>query len=389
MAVLDSLYRGCQFEPVKEDLPMKSQAIIVALFFVSLWSSASIAQNELSPEERLKAEAKMNRMKEAFQKQDVDVSFFGKVLDDHDAPVEGARINANIMHFDPDPQKLFGESKTIELISDANGFYSIEHEKGRSFYITSISKEGYDGSMLKEERGFNYSGPGYDEHGTLKPFVANKKFPVVFRIRKQGEISFLLYKTDWVCQISARESGAERGYDFIRDMPVRDLAKPFFDGEPLASDLLMRATLNAEDAKWTVVLSSGTAGGGIIVSDQLLYEAPETGYQSQYIFMPEGRKPLAAKYIYLRSRNPTIYSRLEIEYCTVDKNFVRLRGRIVTNPYGERNLEQPIDLPYEVRKQLFDKVTTAFRHNGRPSKPDIPKPIKEAKEKAEKDKGNR
>ncbi|MFH0778401.1 MAG: hypothetical protein V2A71_07190, partial [Candidatus Eisenbacteria bacterium] len=65
----------------------------------------------------------------------------------------------------------------------------------------------------------------------------------------------------------------------------------------------------------------------------------------------------------------------------------RLRGKAVTNPYGDRNLEQATDLPYEVTKQLTDEAKTSFRQNKRPSKPDLPKLVKEAKEKAEKDKG--
>jgi len=58
----------------------------------------------------------------------------------------------------------------------------------------------------------------------------------------------------------------------------------------------------------------------------------------------------------------------------------------VTNPYGDRNLEQATDLPYEVTKQLTDEVKAAFRQNKRPVKPDLPKLIEEVKEKAEKDK---
>jgi hypothetical protein len=330
----------------------------------------------------MSAEDKMDRMKAAFLKQDVGVTFFGRVLDDHDAPVEGASINADIIHFSPDPDKLFGESKVVERTSDANGFFSVEHEKGRSLYINSISKEGYDGSMLlKQERSFQYA-----EHGSQKPFVADRKSPVVFRIRNQGGVAFLLRTTDWSCQLSASESGSVKGYDFIRQMPARGLAKPFFDGEPLTSDLQVKATFNTNDATWTVVLSSGTTNGGIVVSDQLLYEAPATGYQQEYTFTPEARKPMKTRYVYLRSRSPYVYSRLEVEYCTVDKKFVRVEGKSVTNPYGDRNLEQATDLPYEVTKQLTDEAKTSFRQHKRSAKPDLPKMVKEAKEKVDKSK---
>ena len=93
-----------------------------------------------------------------------------------------------------------------------------------------------------------------------------------------------------------------------------------------------------------------------------------------------------AKYVYLKTRAPAIYTRYEIEHVNANKEFFRLTGKSVTNPYGDRNLEQATALPYEVTKQLADEAKTAFRQNKRPTKPDLPKLVKEAKEKAEKDK---
>ena len=325
----------------------------------------------------------MLRMKEALQKQDAQISFFGKVVDQNNTPVAGASVRLHIIHFSPDMEKLFGASKALECTTDGHGLFSVEQKTGRSLYVDSIAKEGYEGSaLLNTRRSFQYS-----TRGDQKPFVADRKSPVIFQLRKQGGASFCLAVNYWDCQVSMKESGNPKGYDFIRQEPLRDLAKPVLNGEALVCDLQVKAMLNTNDATWAVVMSPGNTSGGILVSEQLLYEAPDTGYQPDYTFTPEDRKPVNAKYVYLKSRDPAIYTRLEIEQINANKQFFRLSGKTVTNPYGDRNLEQATDLSYEVTKQLTDEAKASFRQNKRPPKPDLPNLVKEAKEQADKDMG--
>ncbi|MDI6809905.1 MAG: hypothetical protein QME66_13205 [Candidatus Eisenbacteria bacterium] len=345
--------------------------------------SAMADNNDLSPMEREGAEKKMSLMKAIVQKRDVAITFYGKVVDQNNAPVVGANAEIHIQHFSPKESEFFGQIKTITVQTDNTGVFSVEKETGSSLYIQGISKAGHDGALLTDQnRSFQY----FEEPGHPKPFVAGKKSPVVFRMRKQGDTTFLMNTVDWSCQVSANESGQTKGYDLIRATPVRDIAQLVLNDEPLVCDFKMKAVFNTNDTTWAVVLSPGNTNGGIIVSEQLLYEAPDTGYQPEYVFTPQDQKPLKTKYVYLRSRDPAIYSRLEVEYCTVAKRFIRLRGRSVTNPYGDRNFEQAGDLPYEATKQLADEAKASFRQNKRPSKPDLPKLVKEAKDKAEKDK---
>ncbi len=191
----------------------------------------------------------------------------------------------------------------------------------------------------------------------------------------------------WDCQILANESGKTKGYDFIRQVAVHDLLAPALNGEALTCDFMVKATLNTNDATWSVVLSPGDTNGGIIVSEQLLYEAPDTGYQPECTFTPTDRKPVKAKYVYLKSRNPPVYMRLELNEFNANKTFFRLNGKsAITNPYGDRSFERANDLPYEVTKQLTDNAKASFRQNKRPSKPDLSKLIKDAKDKANEDK---
>ena len=178
-------------------------------------------------------------------------------------------------------------------------------------------------------------------------------------------------------------SGWTLGYDFISHHRLDDIKRLVFNYQPVFPDLKLKATFNTNDATWTVALSPGNTNGGIIASEQLLYEAPETGYQPQYVFTPEDdfRKPIKNPHLYLKSREPAIYTRIDIKHIHADKEFFQLSGETVTNPYGDRNLEPATDLPWEVTKQLTDEVKAAFRADKRPTPPDLPKLVKEAKAK--------
>ncbi len=315
-------------------------------------------------------------MKEMLKNRDTDIYFWGKALDDKNEPVDGVKVTAHIIKFSPDGEKLFGETKSIKRITGIDGSFSVEKEKGRSLYIDNISKDNYEDMTLKSSRNFQYF-----KHGNDKQFIADRASPIIFRLRKQGETVFCLESKYLNCQTSTNESGKIKGFDFIREEAVRDIADLMLNGEPLTCDIKVKAILNINSATWTVTLSPGDTNGGIIVSEQLLHEAPETGYQSEHTFTPQDQKPPKAKYIYLKSRDPAIYTRYEIEYINANKEFFRLSGKSVTNPYGDRNLEQATNLPWAVTKQLTDEVETAFRQGKRPSKPDLQKLIKDASNK--------
>lgn len=359
---------------------IENNGIFLVCLVVLISVSATANNSDLSSVEREGAEKKMSRMKEILRKRDVDISFYGRVVDQNGEPIVSANVEIQITQFNPDPEKLFGQVKSLVVATDNIGGFSIEEERGRDIYVKNISKSGYEYAMAQNRSSFQY----FEESGHPKPFVADKTTPVLFRLRKQGDTAFLLENKYCECQISVNESGKTKGYDFIHQKQIRNLETSVLNGETLTCDLRIKATFNTNNATWIVVLSSGSTNGGIIVSEQLFYEAPKDGYQSEYTFVPEDRKPLKAKYVYLKSREPAIYTRLELDNCNAGKSFFRLNGEIaVTNPYGDRNLEQATDLPYEVTKQLTDEAKTAFRQNKRPQKPDLPKLVKEAKEKAD------
>jgi len=303
------------------------------------------------------------------------IEFYGRVVDQYDRPIEGALIVLSVGQATLLPKSPL----KLRVTSDQNGEFGIGGKsiKGGMLFIKSIERDGYEFHFSQsEKRGFDY------RKDNPHRFLPDKTHPVVFHMRKKEfPPTFLFRETGLEFQVSIAESDKTIGYDFIQRDKIRDVANPVGDDKTRVCDLQVRATFNMSNATWAVVLSPGNITGGIIVSEQLLYEAPEIGYQSEYTLTPQDQKPLKAKYIYLKSRNPAIYTRYEIEYINANKEFFRLSGKSVTNPYGNRNLEQATNLPWAVTKQLTDEVETAFRQGKRPPTPDLQKLIKDASNK--------
>lgn len=343
---------------------------IILSFCLTIFSSAGLmADDTRDVFQKMAGRAKMKKMREALRKEDRAISFYGKVMDQNGNPVSGARVFCHIHHFSPKAEDLFGAIKACEYETDGQGRFAIENEIGRSLYFTKISKDGYDDmKLLSTQRNFEYFTKGVE-----KPFVAEKDAPIEFRLRKRGMTTFCLTNNNLSLLISADKSGTSRGYDFVREKLIKNLEAPFLNGEPLISDLIMKATLNQDDGTWKVTLLPGTPNGGIIASELLLYEAPNAGYQPEYSFTPEDRKPLKIKYIYVKSRDPAIYTRIELQdYFNANLRYFCLSTKItVTNPYGDRSLEYLPDLPWEIYVKLDSEARMSLNKGELPKSPDI------------------
>ena len=307
------------------------------------------------------------------------IEFYGRIIDQYDEPVVHATVTIAVDAAHVIPR----EPPAFQLKTDSNGQFSIEKGKNSinaaGISISSIEREGYEMKFQQGERWvFDY------RKNNPNRYLPNKTVPFTYRMRKKAAISAFLFEEVMLkFQFGVEESGKRIGYDFVQRGHIRNVAMPVGNDRELVSDLQVTANYNSNDGTWAVVLSPGNASGGIIVSEQLLYEAPDSGYQKEYAFTPIDRMPLKAKYVYLMSRDPAIYTRIDLDMVNASSDFFRLNCRsTVTNPYGDRLLEQANELPYEVVKQLTDEAKTAFRHNKRPPKPDLARLLKEVDGKA-------
>lgn len=296
------------------------------------------------------------------------LSIYGKVVDQDGNPVEGAEVavsweNASYLIGRPD----FGRIDVV--CSDTNGLWTFTITKPNRAFVGDVRKEGY--ALLQRH---SYGSRG----GDLVEMRPTPENPVISVLRKKGEEVFLLKTASFRLGILVEESDKTVGYDFVREVGGWDVMKPVLNDEPLVCDVQLRAVFKTNDATWTAVLSPGDTNGGILVTEELFYEAPETGYEEECVITFEAGGSADPTYLYVRSRNPPIYTRLRVDFVATER-FFRIDGEAVTNPYGERNFEMATDLPYEVYAQLYREVQDAFRQNKRPPKPDLPRLVREAK----------
>jgi len=141
--------------------------------------------------------------------------------------------------------------------------------------------------------------------------------------------------------------------------------------------------------EWEVVFTTCGAGSGIFASDEELYEAPEGEYRDEWSFMARDMDLPEDHFLYVKSRTPSIYSRVEITDIRVTREHVRIYGSSTTNPYGDRVLDS-VDFPpystepeieriYQVGDRLEEEAKAALREGRLPPRPKIMALIEAAK----------
>lgn len=313
------------------------------------------------------------------------IIFHGRVVDQFSNSVADAAVTLNA----PEPTGILQErARRYTVRTDQTGCFEISEKtcqvSGLRLTIENIEKDGYIFTSGGSKKNFLY-----DKHYTAC-HVPEKAAPVVFNIRKKESEQFVLFKShDLNFQIRAEKAGTAVGCDFVRRSLIADVNQASLTSGGTYCDFQVIASLDTNSSVWTVVMRTGNTNDGIVVSDQLLYLAPEGGYSAEYTFKAENHKVPKAKYVYLRNRDSNLHTRLEISGINANNDFFRLWTTAVTNPYGDRNLEEATNVPYQLTKQLADEVKKSLRENKRPEKPDLPKRIIEFNEEQERKKVER
>ena len=274
------------------------------------------------------------------------IDFYGRVVDQHGDPVVGAQISVGMLHIAKPPVR---EERVVE--TDLSGEFVIHWGKGSFLVINKIQRNGYEIGPKMYQYSYR-SNWGYRH-------IPDESNPVVFKMRKRAaEPTFLFHHI--AADLKFDESnGLHTGFDVIRSYvdPDHRVLQRFRDLEALAlwepGDATCEITLKA----------NGDDTAGLILSDELLGLAPESGYQESLTLTFEDRKPVQQKYLYVRSRTPAIYSRFEIGGAGIGRDWLELGLQGHTNPYGERNLEMDEQFPGAASSHIEAMVRKAYRDN--------------------------
>ena len=281
------------------------------------------------------------------------VDFSGRLIDQNGQPVAQAKVQYCIEGYGlakPAPRRKFGE-----VVSNDDGFFDIHEGRGCELFIDKVEKRGYE---LGHNKKYNFGGInihlGENE-------VA--KAPVVFHLRKKhNEAVFLLKKeTD----IRFKDEQAEKW--LVRDMVKgwtrtsedKSRMKAYDDEDKdLFWDYEATGENHPEKQEWTVRIKVNGENAGIQAGDEILYEAPADGYEKEIALTfkyseSHSYDPLTEynnkelieiyktypKFLYVRLRNPGMYTRFCLNYAYVSEKKISLCFYVAVNPYGSRSLE--------------------------------------------------
>ena len=353
---------------------------IFSLLFVfwvfALHSSAQLDLNSRSQsvsvekaELRKNAEEKTKKWLNAHPK----IKIYGKVVDQNGVAVSGAEIE---MSWREPTLDLDLKVRSEKFSVDDQGAFICEIVNGTMPIVRNIHRDGYE-FLFQQNPVVNLS---VEKQGQMLVETSDKQ-PILLKMRKKGESTFLLRTEGLLINGSSPGKQSKTLDIFMQKGETQPELQNY-------ADLQVEVACSPADGKWTVTYKATNGTDGIIVSDNLLYEAPEKDYQKEIVL----QGPVGLKYLYLCSRTPAIYSRLDLEHRFWNlkpHGRFRIDYKAWINPYGSRNLEYETNLvcQWQLRKQLEREVKADLLQNKRPPKPDLPKLIKDAKERAEKNKG--
>ena len=309
-------------------------------------------------------DSKAERIKEILKTRDTEINFYGKIADQNNQPIKEALVKLHISYYDPNRGKDFYQgAKQLLVKSDNDGLFRVEKEFGNTLFINTIEKEDclFERASHSERLGFIF----YD--GAVKRHRPNIGEPIVYTMKKQINPTFLISNNEieWIAKLNDQK--AQFGVDFISRVGSSQMVSGGLDN--WFFDMVM--SVAPRNDKWEVTIEAKGADGGVLGSEVVLNEAPVEGYAKTLTFIAENEKIPVKKYIYIRSREPSIYSSVAIEWVAVNQERIWIQVKSLTNPYGDRNLEEKKGMPGEVSQQLINDAIISFRKNVYPDKSKI------------------
>lgn len=318
------------------------------------------------------AEAKRAREIEELRRR--EIHGYGRVIDQNGTPVEGAQVLLSWEEFTiPFP----GPVKDEWITCDKDGSWEFK-KKAITMCVLDAKKDGFVFSRLQQDKTYRSD-----------DLINNRTSPtnrIVLRLHRLSDPTFLV-KQDGRLGRATPETPLARQFDIFqkKTMPIA-----VSTNQPQAAfcpDLEIRVERQTTNGSWRIAYRTPGSGDGLIVTNKLLFEAPASGYVSECVLDGIHDQDFP-RYLYLRTRIPAVYTRFDMNYSLRPDSCV-VSYESSSNPYGARSLEPDTELEplWQLREQLTKDARTEITAGRRLNKADLPKLVKEAKDKPEKDKG--
>lgn len=254
------------------------------------------------------------------------ISFYGRIIDQHSLPVVGATVKV--------VWSAIGKTPEQHLVTDAEGRFEISGVNGKGISVT-VGAVGYTGGTTSN-RSFEYSA-FYEPHY----HVPDKSKPVLFQLWKL--------------------EGAEPMYFWnkLKKMTV-DGQKVWFDTQmgtfgasgDVAFSTKRGTSYAPRQFDWSLVIEAAPGGGIALRNEELMFEAPEGGYQQSWThdIAGKGESYTISKTVkfYLKTADGKYAAmQADIGHMTIPEAEVSLSAYF--NPSGSRNLQ------YDAKKRIGRK----------------------------------
>lgn len=187
------------------------------------------------------------------------ISFYGKVVDQDNNPVEGAHVRFDWTDTSPQGTSI------KETTSDRGGSFSLEGQHGK-FMTVDVSKDGYYTGRTGNHFDFEYA--SFSDADYYEP---NPRSPVLFHLRKKGTAATLIHGDT---RYGVTVDGTPHFFDLMT-------GRKQVGGSP-TGDLAIRVirSVVSPTYEYTWSASIEAVNGGVLQSgDEFMFEAPEGGYQ--------------------------------------------------------------------------------------------------------------
>ncbi len=258
----------------------------------------------------------------------VPIIFYGKVVDEKEAPVLQADIEFGVNDASRD-----GLTK-YHIQSDSAGLFSISGIEGGGMTV-QVSKEGY--YAARSEVPYFYYSP---LRGPQK-YTPNVNNPMLYHLRRKGLANPLIYGQKL---FGFKVDGSPGYLDLVEGK----------NRKTVSGDVAVRIIRSVDDANhkfdYSIVLEA--LNGGIIESsNEFMFLAPENGYMPSVEIKQSKDAPSwssrTSRKFYLKSRGGECFSRIEADIDPkYSKDAAGINMTYYVNLSGSRNLE------YDPAKQI-------------------------------------
>ena len=296
--------------------------------------------------------------------QNKPILFFGKVVDQFEKPVVGAKVVGRIMYF-PNKRPLVPTmgQEDFGVTTDGDGLFDFRGN-GVRLFIREIDLPGYEFDRFARSTTFRYSDVGGEEIHSPDPSK-----PVVIHLRKKGKPAFMVASTSKNDDFSVRlypEKQPEKGIYLVKPwltetgqkgMLPRGHTAKLYTRRKDETDLKFACEWTAEAC--VIRFLPQLENSGVIVSDELLYEAPESGYKQEGdVEIQISESHSVRKYLYVKSEDGRYYSRIDMDIDAYAER-ASILCLVRTNATGSRNLEY--DSKYQYEENNWRRKMTGLR----------------------------